>query len=185
MKLSIKTTINKNTESPIKFWAGTDPLNPSKNKVLAVKRGIFTSFYSFPKAENLDSIDIIRKISHKNGELTVFLDLEAATQKELQDLHNFKGYIDQLPEEYRADLSQEPAFRTFAVPIIENTTHSSGETEKSLQSLINEKKAELQTIRQQILDAQADEDETLLAELRPKRDLLKNEIFNLEKHIQK
>lgn len=183
MKLSIKAILNKETESTIKFWSGADPLNPGTGKVLAVKRGIFTGFYSFPEAENFDSIDIIRKISNKNGELTVFLDIEVSTEKELQDLHNFKGYIDQLPEEYRADLSQEPAFRTFTVPVIENTSNGSEITEKSLQTLIDEKKVELQIIRQQILDAQADEEQALLEELRPKRDRLRNEIFNLEKHI--
>lgn len=183
MKLSIKATINKDIESPIKFWAGADPLNPGKNKVLAVKRGIFTGFYSFAEAKNFDSIDIIRKISNKNGELTAFLDLEVATEKELQDLNNFKGSVDLLPEEYRADLSQEPAFRTFVVPVIENISNSAGETEKSLQTLIDEKKAKLQAVRQQILDAQADEEHALLEELRPKRDRLRNEIFNLEKHI--
>lgn len=183
MKLSIKATINKDIESPIKFWSGTDPLNPGNSKVLAVKRGIFTGFYSFAEAKNFDSIDIIRKISNKNGELTAFLDLEVATEKELQDLNNFKGYIDLLPEEYRADLSQEPAFRTFVVPVIENISNSAGETEKSLQTLIDEKKAKLQAVRQQILDAQADEEHALLEELRPKRDRLRNEIFNLEKHI--
>lgn len=183
MKLSIKTILNKKTESTIKFWAGANPLNPSNSTVLAVKRGIFTCFYSFPEAENFDSIDIIRKISNKNGEFTVFLDIEVSSEKELQDLHNFKGSIDLLPEEYRADLSQEPAFRTFVVPVIENTTNSSEETEKSLQTLIDEKKAELQNIRRQILDAQADEEQALLEELRPKRDRLRNEISNLEKHI--
>lgn len=183
MKLSIKAILNKETESPIKFWAGAGPLNPGNSTVLAVKRGIFTSFYSFPEAENFDGIDIIRKITNKNGELTVFLDIEVSSEKELLDLHNFKGSVDLLPEEYRADLSQEPAFRTFVVPVIENISNGSGVTEKSLQTLIDEKKAELQNIRRQILDAQADEDETLLAELRPKRDQLRNEIFNLEKHI--
>lgn len=68
------------------------------------------------------------------------------------------------------------------MPVIENTSNSAGETKKSLQTLINEKKAELQTIRQQILDAQADEDDTLLAELRLKRDNLKQDIQNLEEH---
>lgn len=48
------------------------------------------------------------------------------------------------------------------------------------QQVLQEKKGELQKIRQQILDAQADEDETLLAELRPKRDQLKSEISELE-----
>lgn len=53
---------------------------------------------------------------------------------------------------------------------------------KTVSELLFEKKAELQTVRQQILDAQADEDETLLVELRPKRDQLKKEIQNLEEH---
>lgn len=184
MKLSIKATLNKQIESPIKFWMGNDPLNQGNNKILAVKQGIFTSFYSFQEAKNFDSIDIIRKVVNKNEELTVFLDIEVSSEKELQDLHNFKGYIDQLPEEYRANLSQEPAFRTFTVPVIENTSNSAGQPEKSLQSLIDEKKAELQIIRQQILDAQADEEHTLLPELRSKRDNLKNEIQNLEANIE-
>lgn len=184
MKLSIKTKLNKNIESPIKFWSGTDPLNPGNSKVLAVKQGIFTSFYSFPEAENFDSIDIIRKVSNKNGELTVFLDLEVATEKELHDLHNFKGIVEDLPEEYHENLSQEPAFRTFVVPVIENISNSAGQPEKSLQSLIDEKKAKLQAIRQQILDAQADEEHTLLPALRSKRDNLKNEIQALEANIE-
>lgn len=179
MKLSIKATLNKDTEQRITFWSGKDPLNPGNSQALAVKQGIFTSFYSFPEAENFDSIGIIRKASHKNGELTVFLDIEVSTEKELQDLHNFNNTIDNLPQEYREDLSQEPAFRTFAVPVIENT-HNSGQSERSLHSFIEEKKAELQTVRQQILDAQADEDEAPLAELRVKRDSLKQDIQNLE-----
>lgn len=183
MKLSIKTKLNKNIESPIKFWSGTDPLNPGNSKVLAVKQGIFTSFYSFPEAENFDSIDIIRKVVNKNEELTVFLDIEVSSEKELHDLHNFKGIVEDLPEEYHENLSQEPAFRTFVVPVIENISNSDGQPEKSLQSLIDKKRARLQAIRQQILDAQADEDQGLLEELRPKRDRLRNEIFNLEKHI--
>lgn len=182
MKLSIKATLSKEIEGSIKFWAGPDPLNPGNSQALALKRGIFTNFYSFPEAENFDSIDIIRKASHKNGELTVFLDLEVSSEKELQDLHNFNGIVEDLPEEYRGNLSQEPAFRTFIAPVIENTINSSGQSEKSLQSLIDEKKAELQAVRQQILDAQADEDDTLLAELRLKRDSLKQDIQNLEEH---
>ena len=130
MKLSIKATLNNQIESPIKFWMGNDPLNQGNNKVIAVKQGIFTSFYSFPEAENFDSIGIIRKISNKNGELTVFLDIEVSSEKELHDLHNFKGIVEDLPEEYRQDLSQEPAFRTFAAPVIENISNSAGQPEK-------------------------------------------------------
>lgn len=48
------------------------------------------------------------------------------------------------------------------------------------QNILQEKKDELQNIRLQILDAQADENLTLLAELRPKRDQLKSEISELE-----
>ncbi|SFB93731.1 hypothetical protein SAMN02745150_01384, partial [Brevinema andersonii] len=139
---------------------------------------------SFPEADNFDSIDIIHKVSNKNREFTVFLDIEVSSEKELQDLHNFKGSIDLLPEEYRADLSQEPAFRTFTVPIIEHISNGSRTTEKSLQTLIDEKKTELQDIRKQILDAQADEEHALLPELRSKRDNLKNEIQNLEENIE-
>lgn len=49
-----------------------------------------------------------------------------------------------------------------------------------LQNILQEKKDELQKIRERILDAQADEDETLLAELRSLRDQLKKEIQEAE-----
>ena len=48
--------------------------------------------------------------------------------------------------------------------------------ERSLKEAIANKQAELADIRQQVLNAQADEDEALLAVLRPKRDAIKSEL---------
>ena len=48
--------------------------------------------------------------------------------------------------------------------------------ERSLKEAITAKQLELADIRQQVLNAQADEDEALLAVLRPKRDVLKAEL---------
>ena len=57
--------------------------------------------------------------------------------------------------------------------------------ERSLKEAIATKQAELANIRQQVLNAQADEDEDLLTTLRPKRDVLKAELEILEKEISK
>ncbi|MGL5721247.1 MAG: hypothetical protein ACRCY4_02445 [Brevinema sp.] len=55
--------------------------------------------------------------------------------------------------------------------------------ERSLKEAISSKQAELEEIRKQILTAQADEDDSLLAVLRPKRDVLKSELIVLEKEL--
>ncbi|MGL5253808.1 MAG: hypothetical protein ACRC9L_02120 [Brevinema sp.] len=57
--------------------------------------------------------------------------------------------------------------------------------DRSLKEAITAKKAELAEIRQQILKAQADEDEALIAKLRPKRDTLKAELDTLNNELQK
>lgn len=52
--------------------------------------------------------------------------------------------------------------------------------QKTLQEAIASKRVELAEVRKQVLDAQADEDEALLADLRPQRDRLKKELEVLE-----
>lgn len=61
---------------------------------------------------------------------------------------------------------------------------NNADSQKTVSELLFEKKVELQAVRRQILDAQADEEHTLLPELRSKRDNLKNEIQNLEANIE-
>lgn len=73
----------------------------------------------------------------------------------------------------------DPETKTVLKPINVKLLDSE-DSEKTVAELLFEKKVELQNIRRQILDAQADEEHALLPELRSKRDNLKNEIQNLE-----
>lgn len=131
--------------------------------------------YQFPKGKNIrfesPNDQILDAYRDSDGILhaTVLKQYTKADQYLFEEQEN----LNLIDPEIKSSL------KPVTVKIINNE-----DSEKTVSELLFEKKAELQIIRQQILDAQADEDETLLAELRPKRDNLKNEIQNLEANIE-
>jgi len=76
-----------------------------------------------------------------------------------------------------------PKAKSINTPIIVPIKQADIPQEKTISELLTEKKAELQAIRQQFLDAQADEELDLLPNLREKRNALKTEITSLEAGI--
>lgn len=131
--------------------------------------------YQFPKGKN------IRFESPNEQILDACRDSEGALHATV-----LKQYTkaDQYLFENQENLNLiDPETKTVLKPIIVNILDNP-DSQKTVSELLFEKKAELQAVRQQILDAQADEEHTLLPELRSKRDNLKNEIQNLEANIE-
>ena len=127
--------------------------------------------YQFPKGKNIRFESPNEQISDAYRDAEGSLHATVLKHYTKADQHIFENQenLNLIDPEIKSSLKR------INVKILDN--HDS---QKTISELLSEKKAKLQNIRQQILDAQADEDETLLAELRPKRDQLKNEIQNLE-----
>ncbi len=77
-------------------------------------------------------------------------------------------------------LSQDELVEKFPYSYIKTADSTNN---KTLVELFDEKQSELEVIRKQILDAQADEEDELLPDLRAKRDAIKSEIASLEAEI--
>lgn len=131
--------------------------------------------YQFPKGKNIRFESPNEQISDAYRDAEGALHAAVLKQYTKADRYLFenKENLNLIDQETKTSL------KPINVKIFNNA-----DSQKTVSELLFEKKAELQIIRQQILDAQADEDQGLLEELRPKRDRLRNEIQNLEANIE-
>lgn len=131
--------------------------------------------YQFPKGKNIRFHDPDPQILNAYRDSDGILHATVLKQYTKADRYLFEEQenLNLIDPEIKSSL------KPVTVKIINNE-----DSEKTVSELLFEKKAKLQNIRQQILDAQADEEHTLLPELRSKRDNLKNEIQNLEANIE-
>lgn len=161
----IKITLQRNDAKP-----QTDKVWYNENSIT-----FNDQTYEFPKGKNIRFHDpdtqILNAYRDSNGALhaTVLKQYTKADQYLFENQENL-NLID-------------PETKSVLKPIIVNILDNP-DSQKTVSELLSEKKAKLQAIRQQILDAQADEEHALLPELRSKRDNLKNEIQNLEENIE-